>query len=151
MNSHHDLAASGTSPDVCPPIGAVPSPGAAEPFQRLRPTVIERPHITPRLWHPADATGGYAPTDPYVRRYWTPLLGPGAVADLLRLATAARRGRSLPRPLHLSQLARAGLVRFYGRRVDVRAEIPPVPAGRLQSLPPFLRRELAAEPHLRIA
>jgi hypothetical protein len=31
-------------------------------------------------------TAGYAMTHAYVRRYWVAALGPGAVADLLRLA-----------------------------------------------------------------
>lgn len=146
-STHHrlfpDPAAPGSPSDERPPIGAVPLPGAAEPFRRLRPTVHVRPHVAPRLWHPANDDGRFDPSDPYVRRYWTPLLGPGAVADLLRLATAARRGRSLPRPIHLSQLARVGLVRFHGAGVDVRARIPAVPTHHMGRLPPFLRRELA--------
>jgi hypothetical protein len=51
-----------------------------------------------------------------VLRFWALALGPGTVADLLRLMTADRRGR-LGRPLHLAQLARAGLVCFANGRL----------------------------------
>jgi len=67
--------------------------------------------------------------------------GPGAVADLLRLITAARRGRSLREPLHLAELARAGLVRFANARVWVREWVPPLSDAHLRRLPPALRGE----------
>jgi hypothetical protein len=134
-----EISAAPRYPDDRPPIGAVPLPGAAEPFQRLRPTVHERPIVTPQVW---DDGIGVPVDDPYVRRYWTALLGPGAIADLLRLATAAVRRRSLPRPVHLSQLARAGLVRADGAGLFVRIRIPEIPRGRYAGLAPPLRREL---------
>jgi len=84
---------------------------------------------------------GYPPHHPYVRRYWTAVLGPGAVADLLRLITAARRGCSLREPLHLAELARAGLVRFEPGRVWVRDTVPPLSPPNLRRLPPALRGE----------
>lgn len=139
MTAHQISAASGST-DASPPIGAVPLPGVAEPFRRLRPTVQDRPFIRPQVWNP---TGGGIPvTHPYVRRYWTALLGPGAIADLLRLATAAVRHRSLPRPVHLSQLARAGLVCCEDGVVKVRTRVPAVPRPLFAGLPPDLRREL---------
>jgi hypothetical protein len=125
--------------DDRPPIGAVPPPGVAEPYLRLRRTVFDRPRIVPEVW---DAPGDYPWSHPYVRRYWTPVLGPGAVADLLRLATAATRGRSLPRPVHLEELARTGLVRQIGLAVVVRTSIPAVPTPLRRRLPPMLQREL---------
>jgi hypothetical protein len=76
-----------------------------------------------------------------VRRFWTALIGPGAVADLLRLATAAQRGRSLLRPVHLPTLTRAGLVVYDGRQVLVRTTVPRLEPGDLRRLHPALREE----------
>jgi hypothetical protein len=76
-----------------------------------------------------------------VRRYWTAALGPGAVADLLRLAAAAEGGRSLPRPVHLDELVRNGLVCGAGHVVMVSARVPLLPRRLLRTLPPALRRE----------
>ncbi len=77
-----------------------------------------------------------------MRRFWVPVLGPGAIADLLRLATAAARDRSLPLPRHLSTLARAGMVAMGADgAVAVRTLIPPVPPPLLRRLPHHLRRE----------
>jgi hypothetical protein len=106
-----------------PPITveAAPLSGAASPSPA---TVQRRPLVAPLLWTRRLEGPGYPPDHPYVRRYWTAVLGPGAVADLLRLMTAARRGCSLLEPLHLSTLARAGLVRFEPGRVWVRGDRP---------------------------
>jgi len=121
----------------------VPLSGAAEPFVRLRPTVHDRPQVRPLVW--AEHVGaGFPVAHPYVRRYWTLVLGPGAVADLLRLATAAMRNRSLPRPLHLVDLATVRMVHGAGSRLLVRTHVPEVPAALRQRLPPSLRRELQA-------
>jgi hypothetical protein len=98
--------------------------------------------VTPQVW--PDTTDGYPPDHPYVRRYWTALLGPGAVAELLRLATAAARGRSLPRPLHLRSLARYRLVTSRGDLLLVRAAIPRLTAPQVRRLHPHLRVEHAA-------
>jgi len=76
-----------------------------------------------------------------VRRYWTAVLGPGAVTDLLRLMTAARRGCPIRQPLHLAELARAGLVRFGPGRVWVRETVPPLSAAHHRRLPPAVRAE----------
>ena len=127
--------------DDRPPIEmeAAPPPGAAD---SSRPTVTMRPWINPGEWHDPLADLGYPPEHPYVRRYWVAAIGPAAVADLLRLAVAARRGRALPRPLHLPTLARNELVRtVQGGRILVRAKIPPLPAVHAKRLPPFLREE----------
>jgi len=147
MSTSTKLSATpGSFPDDRPPIGTVPHPGVAEPFDRIRPTVHDRPLIHPVVWAVGD--GSDFPLDhPYVRRYWVPVLGPGAIADLLRLATAAARGRPLPRPRHLADLGRAGLVRTDSGAtgaevVMVRTGIPPVHAGWRRRLPPRLRREL---------
>ncbi|CAN5317531.1 MAG: hypothetical protein ACR2JP_00835 [Acidimicrobiia bacterium] len=133
----------GSLTDDRPPIGAVPPPGVAEPYLRLRRTVFDRPRFVPAVW---DVAGDYPASHPYVRRYWTAILGPGAVADLLRLATAAQRGRSLPRPIHLVELARMGFVRDTGERILVRTSIPALPRPLHRRLPPALRRELDPPP-----
>ncbi len=117
---------------------AAPPPGAAD---SSCPTVRLRPWISPGEWHDPLADLGYPPDHPYVRRYWVAAIGPGAVADLLRLAVAARRGRSLPRPLHLADLARQELIRSDGDRIMVRATIPPLSVIHARRLPPSLREE----------
>jgi hypothetical protein len=119
-------------------VEAAPLSGAAAP---ARATVRRRPLVAPLLWTDRLPAAGYPPDDPYVRRYWTAVLGPGAVADLLRLMTAARRGGSLRQPLHLAELARAGLVRFSDGRLWVRDTVPPLSAAHLRRLPPALRGE----------
>ncbi len=139
MTIYSISATLGSLTDDRPPIGAVPSPGVAEPYLRLRRTAYVRPRFVPVVW---DVPGDYRVAHPYVRRYWIPILGPGAVADLLRLATAAQRGRSLPRPVHLEELARVGFVRETASAVLVRTSIPAVPAQLRRRLPPRLQREL---------
>lgn len=124
------------------PEGTAPRRGAAGSIP-LRRTVHLRPDIVPLLWDDPVAILGYAPQDPYVRRYWTAVLGPGAVADLLRLIAAACRDRSLARPLHLAALAREDLVRLAHGRVLVRATVPPLGPRQVRRLPPPLRREHA--------
>ena len=94
--------------------------------------------MSPGVW---ETSGSHDVTDEYVRRFWTAAIGPGAVADLLRLATAARRGRSLPRPVNLPALVSAGLVRFENDGPVVRIRIPTVPRALQLRMPPDLRRE----------
>lgn len=79
-------------------------------------------------------------TDPYVRRFWTAAIGPGAVADLLRLAAAAAGGRSLPRPVHLDVLLRSGLVTCFDDFVVVPHSVPLLPPRLLAHLPPRIQR-----------
>jgi hypothetical protein len=106
---------------------------------------MQRQWIEPTIWEATPQEPSYAVTHPYVRRFWTAVIGPGAVADLLRLATAARRGRSLRVPTHLDVLVTVGLV----VAVDAMApavvdRIPPVPPQLRTRLTPALRREHAA-------
>jgi hypothetical protein len=119
-------------------VEAAPLSGAAAP---ARATVRRRPLVIPLLWTDHLEASGYPPDHPYVRRYWTAVLDPGAVVDLLRLITAARRGRSLREPLHLGELARAGLVRFEPGQVWVGETVPPLSACQVRRLPPVLRGE----------
>jgi hypothetical protein len=118
---------------------AAPSPGAAA---HLRRTAVARRLVHPKVWE--DAGDGYPIDHPYVRRFWSALIGPGAVADLLRLATAASRDRSLPRPVHLDTLARYRLVGSDGDRLLVRTSIPRLLPTQVRRLHPMLRAEHAA-------
>ncbi|NHZ70895.1 MAG: hypothetical protein GWP18_04570 [Proteobacteria bacterium] len=89
---------------------------------------------------------GYAPTHRYVRQFWVAVLGPGAVADLLRLTAAAHSGRSLKEPIHLESLLRLGLVAWHDGSIAVAGIVPPVPEHLVKRFPPALRRA-----HARIA
>jgi hypothetical protein len=120
-------------------VEAAPVPGAAE-VAGVRPTAIPRPYIQPRL-EAANGHPGHSPEDPLVRRYWSALVGPGAVADLLRLTAAARRGRRLRRPLHLSSLLREGLIRREGQAIVVPEKVPLLDDGQQRRLHPSLRAE----------
>lgn len=113
---------------------------------QLRRTVWPRAVVAPQVWVTDEP--GYPAASRYVRTFWTAALGPGAVADLLRLATAAARGRSLRRPVGLSPLCEAGLAREHNGRIEVRTTIPPVSGPRLRGLHPAVRR-LHEEPRWR--
>ena len=106
--------------DDRPPIDTdtAPAPGAVEATTAPRVTAIPRPWIRPRL---TDGNGHphHAADDPAIRRFWTALIGPGAVADLLRLTAAARAGRRLRHPIHLQILFHEGLAHWDGTSVLV--------------------------------
>lgn len=136
----------GEERDNRPPVAvtAAPSPGGAG-----RRSVLRRTTVTPHL---ADDAGlrGFPVEHPYVRRFWTAALGPGAVADLLRLIVAARSGRSLPHPAYLHLLTGAGLIVHAGGKIWVRPSVPPLGAAQLRRLTPAMRFEhaRAVEAHL---
>ena len=122
-----------------PVVVSAPQSGAAAGL--IRPTARQRAIITPLPWETTDPNiTTYPLNHPYVRRYWTATIGPGAVADLLRLATAAQRGRSLRRPTHLHVLVRANLVHTTAGHVFVRTNIPQLSSFHVRLLPPDLRR-----------
>jgi hypothetical protein len=83
---------------------------------------------------------GVVATHEYVRRYWIPVIGPGAVADLLRLTAAAQSGRSLPEPIHLPSLLRLGLARRVQDTVVVPTTVRTLDHTLVRRLPPSLRR-----------
>lgn len=76
-----------------------------------------------------------------MRRFWTAAIGPGAVADLLRITAAAHAGRRIREPLHLAVLAAEGLVERAGDIVLVRPSVPRLGARQLRNLRPSLRVE----------
>jgi hypothetical protein len=124
--------------DDRPPIDAevAPAPGAAA-VRWLAAT--ERPWIEPCLG--VDPGSGHHPADPAVRRYWTAVLGPGAVADLLRLLTAARTGRLIRRPYNLPALVAEGLVETRAETILVPPRVPYLGEKQMRRLSPRLRSE----------
>jgi hypothetical protein len=133
-------AAPGNHDNRPPVVGSAPHSGAAA--KPIRATAKQRAIITPIQWETTnpDITT-YPPKHPYIRKYWTATIGPGAVADLLRLATAARRGRSLRRPTHLHVLVRANLAHTRSGQTFVRTKIPQLTPLHVRHLPPDLRRQ----------
>ncbi len=120
------------------PVGTSSVPDTTD--RRLRRTALERPVVVPV---PLEGVApGYAPTDAYVRRFWIPILGPGAVADLCRLAAAATSGRPLKLPVHVGALARRGLVtRTEDGGIAVATTVRPLSPLEVKRLPPSLRLE----------
>ena len=132
-------AAPGNHDSRPPVVESVPQPGAAA--KPIRATARQRAVITPLPWETSSTTITTYPTDhPYVRLYWTATIGPGAVADMMRLATAAKRGRSLRRPTHLHVLVRSNLVHTRSGNIFVRTRIPELNIIQVRLLPPELRR-----------
>lgn len=122
--------------DDRPPVATdiAPSPGAAG-----RVPAQKRYRIAPRLWQDRPGSG-FDPAHPYVRTYWTAVLGPSAVAELLRVICAAKRRRTIPHPLFLPMLCREGLVHYAHRAVWVSDRVPPLGRHHVARLAPDLRR-----------
>ena len=136
MQRSPESVAPGGPQEARPPVLTQPPSGATVPGTGARR------QIRPQVWPAPTHWPAFAVEDPYVRRFWVPVLGPGAIADLLRLATAAARDRSLPLPRHLSTLARAGMVAMgTDGALAVRTLIPAVPPPLQSRLPRHLRRE----------
>jgi len=113
------------------------NPGVSEPVT-VRVTAVQRASIAPAIDEHVSA--GVEATHAYVRRYWIPIIGPGAVADLLRLTAAAKSGRSLPEPIHLSSLLRYGLAHQTRGTVVLPATVRTLDHDQVRRLPPALRR-----------
>jgi len=68
-------------------------------------------------------------------------VGPGAVADLLRLTAAAHHERTIRRPVHLPVLLKEGLVERDGDEILVHPRVPTMAPCHLHRLRPSLRAE----------
>ena len=140
MPSTNSPQTSGSGPhQVSPPCSEAHTsrPGVSG-AREIRPTAVQRRSISPLI--ESGAPAGVDATDSYVRRYWIPSIGPGAVADLLRLTAAAHSGRSLPVPIHLPSLLRARLVRRDAGTLFVPDTVRPLDHALIRRLPPSLRR-----------
>ena len=134
-------SSSGPSPWKVGPPWSVDAPSEPDATDRsaIRRTAVARSQLVPTLIDGPEV--GYPPTDPYVRMFWIPILGPGAVADLCRLTAAATSGRPLKLPIHLDLLARSGLVRRCGDgSLGVISPVRPLSVDESRALPPALRR-----------
>lgn len=122
-------------PGARPPIAAhtAPAPGTGA----VRPTARVRPHLRVRLV--PGPRGGLPVHDPYIRTFWVAAIGPGAVADLLRVIGCGRRRVPIKRPIFLHQLVRHGLVTVVDGVIVVREAVPPVPPEIVRTLTPPLR------------
>ena len=122
--------------DERPPVATdiAPLPGAA-----ARISAQSRYRVTPRLW-PFPLVDGVDPTHPYVRAYWTAVVGAGAVADLLRIIAAARRSASLLHPLFVPVLTREGLIHHSRGAMWVHSHVPPLGRKQVLRLTPALKR-----------
>ncbi|HUG32442.1 MAG TPA: hypothetical protein VMM14_06070 [Acidimicrobiia bacterium] len=107
----------------------------------VRPTARVRPTVPVRLVSTDD---GVEASDPYVRKFWVAALGPGAVAELLRLVSAAGKGEEVRLPRHLPQLLRTGLVTVVDGTLAVKERIPPVPTEMRWRFPPDLAAQHVA-------
>ena len=117
-----------------------PPPGVAvSPVGASRLTATRRITVEPEVW--TERPPGFPAQHPYVRKFWTAAIGSGAVADLMRLAVAAQRGRSLPLPTSLSLLSREGLVSWSRGRLLTGTFVPAVPNRHIRNMTPALRRE----------
>jgi len=141
MHNASAPSSSGPSPWKVGPPWSVDAPSVPDATDRsaIRRTAIARDKVVPILIEGPE--NGYLPTDPYVRMFWIPILGPGAVADLCRLTAAATRGRPLKVPTHLDVLARTGHVqRCPDGSFGVVAPVRPLSPREARRLPPRLRR-----------
>jgi hypothetical protein len=126
--------------DARPPIEMEAAPAAGTAGASIRATAVPRPWVSPRLCA-STALCSHAPDDPLVRRFWTALIGPGAVADLLRLTTAAHNGGRLRRPTHLQILLAEGLAHRVGDTIVVPVRVPALSESHQRRLHPTLRAE----------
>ncbi len=102
----------------------------------LRPTVRKRQLVSVIA---TDSGAGFPAHDLYVRRFWTAVLGPSAIAELLRIAEAARKGGRVRRPIHLHNLMEVGLVQVVNGEIVIGQLIPPLPVSLVRQLSPALR------------
>ena len=119
-----------------PPVMRAASAGGVS----ARATVRVRPMVPVEL---VEGSGGFAATDPYVRRFWVAALGSEAIAELLRLVRAAEKGEGVRLPRQLPQLLRARLVDATSGTLVVSDRVPVVPRELRWRFPPSLAAEHA--------
>ncbi len=124
---------SSRGPVPCPPYASL---AASTPDETLRPTVSRRPLY---LVEVSNGHRGFPPTDLYVRRFWSACIGVEAVADLLRIVQAGRRGNAIRRPLSLSILLAVGLIHVEGNVIVAVDRIPRLHPEAVSRLPVPLR------------
>lgn len=107
---------------------------------RVRPSARVRPTV-PVVLQPRES--GIDPADPYIRKFWVAALGPGAVAELLRMVNAAERGEEVRLPRYLPHLLRADLVSISEGKLAVVSRIPPVPVEMRWRFPPDIAAQHA--------
>lgn len=107
----------------------------------VRPTAQVRPTVPVRL---RDSNHPFSPSDPYVRRFWVAAMGPGAIAELLRLISAAGKGEDVRLPRYLPHLLRAHLVEIDDGVLTVETTLPAVPAEMRWRFPPHIAAEHSA-------
>lgn len=124
-----------------------------------RPTTFV---VTP-WWDPGVATSGVDPRDPYVERFWLPVLGPSTVWLLRRFARGFAEqpsgfrvavldtslalglgrgtGRNSPIVRTVERAATFGLLRRHDlEHLEVRTHLPLLAARHIQQLSPMVRR-----------
>ena len=124
---------SSRGPLPCPPYASL---AASTSDETLRPTARRRPLFLVEI---APGSCGFLPTDLYVRRFWSAFLGVGAVADLMRIVQAGRRGNAIRRPVSLQVLLAAGLIHVEGQVIFTGDRIPPLHPDAVRRLPVALR------------
>lgn len=106
---------------------------ARESVTAVRPSAIPRPTV--RVRSAGSPLIGFAPSSPYVLRFWTQAIGPGPTEEFLRLSTAARRRRRVLRPKFLGTLVSQGLVEVRDGVIHAPHPIPALPAHLVERLP----------------
>jgi hypothetical protein len=106
---------------------------ASEPGVAVRPSAVPRPHIRVRPLGRPDIA--FAPSSPYVLRFWTQAIGAAPTEELLRLCTAGKRRRKVLRPKFLNVLVESGVIEVRDGIVHAPFPVPPLPdhlAARLR-------------------
>ena len=144
-----------------PDDGSTRAPATALPTRRSGDEAL---HLLP-WWESELALAGHLPTDPYVERFWLPVMGPAATLALRRIAADLRRrptgysvgvadlarslglgrgtGRNAPVARAIDRLGHFGLARRTGGGVMVRTHVPDLPEHLSRRLPRWLREEHA--------
>jgi hypothetical protein len=99
----------------------------------VRPSAVPRPEIRVRPLGPPEI--GFAPSSPYVLRFWTQAIGAAPTEELLRLCTAGKRRRKVLRPKFLGALVESGVIEMRNGAIHAPFPIPPLPDHLVARLP----------------